>query len=146
MSKSAFLSQSFLELVFNGTAEAGLFQNAATGAKTKYYIALHSSDPGEAGNMSSNEVAYGAYSRQSLVRNATNFPVATDATADYKVNLGTAVDFPQATSGTVTATHFSVGTDTGASQILYSGTITPNISISTGVTPRLTTGTKITED
>jgi len=30
--------------------------------------------------------------------------------------------------------------------VLYKGAITPNIAISTGVTPRLTTATAITED
>lgn len=34
----------------------------------------------------------------------------------------------------------------GAGQILYSGTVTPNISISNGVTPRLTTASTVTED
>jgi hypothetical protein len=40
-----------------------------------------------------------------------------------------------------------VGTDaSGAGKILYYGTISPNISISNGVTPILTTASAITED
>jgi hypothetical protein len=40
-----------------------------------------------------------------------------------------------------------VGTDqTGAGKVLYKGTVTPNISVSTGVTPQLTTASTITED
>jgi hypothetical protein len=57
------------------------------------------------------------------------------------------IDFSAATGGTETATHVSIGTDsTGTGKILYYGAITPNISISTGVTPRIGTGTTITED
>jgi hypothetical protein len=57
------------------------------------------------------------------------------------------IDFPACTGGTATATHFSIGTVTsGAGLILYKGAISPTISISTGVTPRLTTATAVTED
>jgi hypothetical protein len=57
------------------------------------------------------------------------------------------ITFPAATGGTETATHWAVGTDaSGAGKILYYGTISPNISISNGVTPILTTASAITED
>jgi len=42
-------------------------------------------------------------------------------------------------------THFSIGTGV-SSKLLYSGTVTPNITMATGVIPRLTTATAITED
>ena len=43
-------------------------------------------------------------------------------------------------------THWSVGVaSSGATKILYSGTVTPNISVSNGVTPQLTTATAVTE-
>jgi hypothetical protein len=57
------------------------------------------------------------------------------------------IDFPAATGGSETATHFSIGTAaTGAGKVLYKGPITPTIAIATGVTPRLTTGTNVNED
>jgi hypothetical protein len=57
------------------------------------------------------------------------------------------IDFPAATGGSETATFASVGVATsGASKILYSGAISPTIVISSGVTPRLTTASTITED
>ena len=57
------------------------------------------------------------------------------------------IDFGQCTAGTATITHFAVGTAaSGAGKILYKGTVTPNISVSNGVIPRLSTATAITED
>ena len=44
-----------------------------------------------------------------------------------------------------TVTHFSVGTGT-ANELLYSGTVTPNIVVTAGVIPELTTASAITED
>ena len=49
--------------------------------------------------------------------------------------------------GSGTATHFGVGTaSSGVGKLLYKGTVTPNISVSSGVTPELSTSTAITED
>jgi hypothetical protein len=57
------------------------------------------------------------------------------------------IDFPEATGGSETETHAHVGTASSSTgKILYSGTVTPNISVSTGVMPRLTTASAITED
>ena len=63
------------------------------------------------------------------------------------VSPAATITFGACTVGTNTITHFAVGTATsGAGKILYSGTVTPNISVSVGVTPSLTTATAITED
>jgi len=44
-------------------------------------------------------------------------------------------------------THWAVGTAAaGAGKLLYSGTVSPNITVNTGVTPKLTTSSAITED
>jgi hypothetical protein len=57
------------------------------------------------------------------------------------------IDFANCTAGTNTITYFGVGTaSTGAGVLYYSGTVTPSISVSSGVTPRLTTASTITED
>jgi hypothetical protein len=56
------------------------------------------------------------------------------------------IDFIAATGGSETESHFHVGTAaSGTGKILYSGTVTPNIVVSNGVTPRLTTASTITE-
>ena len=116
--------------------------DTATTPLTNLYLALHSSDPGEAGTQTTNEVAYTSYARVAVARSNAGFTVSGNS-----VVLAADVDFPECTGSTATATHFSVGSlASGAGKIFYSGTVTPNISISTGVTPRLTTGTTITED
>lgn len=142
MSKSNALETDLLELLFNATAIANIADNAATSPLTNLYVSLHTADPGEAGNQSASECAYTSYARVAVARSGSGWTVTGNS-----VSPAANIDFPQATGGTETATHFAVGTAaSGTNAILYSGTITPNIAISTGVTPRLTTATAITED
>lgn len=130
-----------LGLVFNATAMTGMAINHSS-PYANLYLALHTADPGEAGDQTTNEVSYTSYARATVARTSSGFTVSGNS-----ATLTSNVDFPACTGGTATATHFSVGTlSSGAGVILYSGTVTPNISISNGVTPRLTTGTTITED
>lgn len=142
MSKGNTFENDLLALIFNGTAIADLAENDTTSPATQLYLSLHTADPGEAGNQTTNECAYTGYARAAVSRNSGGFTVSGNS-----VTLTANVDFPAATAGSETATHFAVGTaSSGTGKILYSGTITPNISISNGVTPRLGTGTTITED
>ena len=55
---------------------------------------------------------------------------------------------PVATTSTGTFTHFATyPTSNGvAADMLYGGTVTPNINFGQNVIPRLTTGSSITED
>ena len=63
------------------------------------------------------------------------------------ISPAAAITFPEATGGTNTITHFGIGTaSSGAGVLLYSGTVTPSLSVSTGVTPLLKTTSTITED
>jgi len=56
------------------------------------------------------------------------------------------IDFAECTAVPGAAiTHFSVGTGV-ANKLLYSGTVTPNITMAVGVIPRLKTTSTITED
>ncbi len=59
------------------------------------------------------------------------------------------IDFPAPTGGANgTATHWSVGVAlAGATKILYSGPVTPNISYGVGIAPpELVVATAVTED
>jgi hypothetical protein len=58
------------------------------------------------------------------------------------------ISFPISTGGAGgTATYASIGVaSSGASKILYSGALTPNIVVTTGVTPIITSGSTISED
>jgi hypothetical protein len=142
MSKGDTFENDWLKLTFNATPIANFADNAVTSPLTDLYLSLHTIDPGEAGDQTTNECTYTSYARVAVARTSGGFTVSTNTAV-----LAANVDFPTATGGTETATHFAIGAAaSGVGKIFYSGTVTPNISISTGVTPRLTTGTTITED
>jgi hypothetical protein len=142
VSKSNALENSILKLLFNATAIADVAENDTTSPLANVRVSLHTSDPGEGGSQSTNETTYGAYVRVSVARTTTGWVVTNNS-----VSPGATISFAQATSGTATITHFGVGTATsGAGVLWYKGTVTPNISVSAGVTPQLTTASAITED
>ena len=119
---------------------AGLQNSVAAGS---LFLSLHTADPGEAGSATTNEIAYTGYARQAVARSGAGFTVS-----GASVTLAANVDFPEMTGGAGgTVTHFSVVKEvSGASVILYSGTVSPNIAVATGVTPRLKAATSVTED
>ncbi len=115
----------------------GLLGSVADGS---WYFSLHTSDPGEAGNQTTNEATYTSYARVAVARSTVGFTVTGDS-----VSPDAEIPFPAATGGSETATHFGVGTAvSGVGNLIISGTVTPNIVIATGVTPKLTTATAIT--
>lgn len=142
MSKTNTFENDWLKLIFNATAIANLADNAASSPLTNLFVSLHTADPGEAGNQSTNEIAYTGYARVAVARTAGGWTVTNNS-----VSPVANIDFPAATGGSGTVTHFGVGTSsTGAGVLYYKGTVTPNIVVSAGVTPRLTTASTITEE
>jgi hypothetical protein len=142
MSKGNTFENDLLKLIFNATAIANIADNAAMSPLTNLYVSLHTADPGEAGDQTTNECAYTSYARVAVARSGSGWTVTNNS-----VSPAAEISFPAATGGTETATHWGVGTaSSGAGKLLYSGTVSPNISISSGVTPKLTTSTVITED
>ena len=140
MSKGNSTENSMLLLIFNATTWNNIAENDSTSPAANLEVALHTGDPGEAGTQQTNECAYTSYARVNVARTGGGWTVTNNS-----VSPAANIDFPQATGGSETATHFSVGVP-GDHVILYYGTVTPNISISNGVTPRLTTASTITED
>ncbi len=145
MSKSNTHENDYLLLMFNNTTmtlvgdAAGILQSAAAGS---LYFSLHTSDPGEAGDQTTNEVAYTSYARVAVARSGAGFTVSTNTVA-----LVANVTFPAGTGGTGTATNWGLGTSSsGAGKLLYKGAISPTIVCGNGVTPQLTAGTVVTED
>jgi len=142
MSKGDTFENDWLKLVFNATAISAIADNAASSPLTNLYVSLHTSDPGEAGDQTSNECAYGSYARVAVARTSSGWTVSGNS-----VSPAATISFPTASSGSETATHAAVGTaSSGTGKILYRGAIVPNITITSGVTPELTTGSTITED
>lgn len=131
-----------LKLIYNATAWANYADNAASTPQTNIDNALHTADPGDAGSQSTSEIAYTSYARTSVARTTGGWTVTTNS-----VSPVAAIGFPAGTGGSGTATYWSTGkTGGGASAILLSGTVTPNIVSGSGVTPQLSTASTITLD
>jgi hypothetical protein len=142
MSKSDTFENDWLKLIFNAVAIANLADNAASSPLTNLFFALHTADPGEAGTQSTSECTYTSYARVAVPRTTGGFTVTGSS-----VSPANDVDFPTATGGSETATFFSVGVaSSGATKILYSGSLSPTIAIASGVPPIVTKNTTITED
>lgn len=144
-------AQQWLQLLFNGTAisSPSLAMNENTSPLTSLYVALHTADPTTgATTQTSSEVltgAYSGYARVAVSRASTG--AGWSVTANV-VNPLSTVSFPACTGGTgATISYWSVGTSSsGASQVLYVGSVSPNIIVSNGVTPQLTTASSITQN
>ena len=136
MSKSNTTENDFMLYTFNGTA-------ISWDGNTNLYVALHTADPGEAGNQTTSEATYTSYARVTVARTSGGFTVSGNQASNTAL-----IQFPQCTGGTNTITHVSVGTATsGAGQILYSGTLTASLSVSSGIQPQFSVGALvITED
>lgn len=146
MSIANVTESAILSLVFTATNWANYADNAATSPQTNIGIALHTADPGDAGTASTSEVTYTSYTRVNVARTTGGW---TEASGTITPDAN--IDFPAGTGGSGTATHFSTSESnatppTGAQDLLWSGTITPNIVCGNGVTPRLTTASTITLD
>ena len=142
MSKSDTFENDLLKLIFQATGIANIADNAAGSPLTNLYCAIHTADPGEAGVQTASECSYGGYARVAVARTSGGWTITGNSVSPVQN-----ITFPIAVSGSQTATHWSVGVaSSGGSKVLYSGAISPNIVISTGVTPVLTQATTVTED
>ena len=146
MSKSNTFENDLLLLVFNNTditliGDAAGLQNSATAGSL--YVSLHTADPGEAGDQTTNETAYTDYARVAVARSGAGWTVTGNAVANAAL-----VQFPQCGVTGATLTHFGVGTDaSGAGKLLYSGALSASLAVSSGIQPQFAAGDQdITED
>jgi hypothetical protein len=142
VSKGNTFENDFLKLIFQAAAIANIADNASSSPLTNLYVSLHTADPGEAGDQTTSEAAYTSYARVAVARSGSGWTVTANS-----VSPAATIAFPACTGSTSTVTHWGVGTaSSGAGKLLYKGAVTPNISVSTGVTPQLTTASAVTED
>lgn len=114
--------------------DAGGLQPSATAGSV--YISLHTSDPGETGDQTTNETTYTSYARQAVARSAAGWTV-TSGVCDNDAQIA----FPTGTGGSGTVTHFGVGSAvSGAGNRDLNGTCTPNLVVGSGVTPSFAAG------
>lgn len=136
MSKGNTTENDILEYIFKGTA-------ISWNGNTNLFLSLHTADPGEGGNQTTNEATYTSYARVSVSRSGTGWTVSGN-----QVQNAALVQFPQATGGTNTITHVAVGTaSSGTGQILYSGALNSSLTVSSGIQPQFSAGAlTLTED
>jgi len=143
MSKGNTFEADLLKLVFQAVAIANIADNAASGPLTNLYVTLHTGDPGEAGTQETSECDYTSYDRVAVVRTSSGWAIAAN-----EISNVAAIEFPECTGGSNTATHVGVGTAvSGAGKLLYSGALSSSLAISNGITPSFAIGElDITED
>lgn len=138
MSATNTLETALLQLIFNATTIAGLAQDIAgspSGA-IALFVSLHTGDPGEAGNQSTSECAYGQYQRIAVIRTNAGWAVSGN-----QVTNAAEVLFNEAVSGSETATNFGIGlSPTGTGTLLFKGALNSSLAISSGIQPRFTAG------
>lgn len=139
MSATNAFENKLLSLIFENADAANI--GDATGLRGSstagvFYISLHTGDPGETGNQTTSEAAYGSYARQSVARSTAGWTV-TSGVADND----SAITFPEATSGSETETYFGIGSDTsGTGNLDLYGALSAGLAVSTGITPNFAAG------
>jgi hypothetical protein len=139
MSKGNTWETELLQLVFNNT-DAALIGDATglRGSSTagSLYVSLHTGDPGEAGNQTTNECAYTSYARVAVARSGAGWTVSGNTVTNAAL-----IQFPQCTGSSETATHFAIGTaSSGTGKILYKGALSASLAISSGIQPQFGAG------
>lgn len=142
MSKSDAFEDELLDLLFTNENIANLGDATGvqgSGVAGNLYVSLHTADPGETGNQSSNETSYTNYVRVAVGRTTGNWTVA--GTAPTTVDNDNAITFAQCGVTGATITHFGIGTSsTGAGLLMYSGALDTNLVVSENVTPEFAAG------
>ena len=106
------------------------------------YLALHTADPGEGGNQTTNEAGYTGYQRVAVAKDATGWDIT-----DNQASNAALIQFPQCTGGSETITHVSIGTAvTGTGQILYSGALNASLNVSNLIQPQFAVGALVVQE
>ncbi|MDD5369961.1 MAG: hypothetical protein PHQ40_12810 [Anaerolineaceae bacterium] len=144
----AVIQADLLKLILNGTAIANIADDAASAPLTNLYVSLHTADPTNAGNQTSNEVSYSAYARTAIARSSTGPAWGVTGSSPAVATPNAAIVFPSPTGATgQIATHAAIGTSiTGTGKLIVSGALTPNITIQLSVPPTIATTSQITMD
>lgn len=132
--EQAFLDLFFLNIDWANIGDAAGLQNSATPGS--FYISLHTADPGELGDQTTNETNYTNYARVAVERSSNGWTRAAST-----VSNAIKVTFPQCTGGTSTITHFGIGTQaTTAGNLLMKGALTASLIVTSGIQPEFVIG------
>lgn len=139
MSATNVFESGLLSLIFENANYANV--GDATGLRGSstagvFYISLHTANPNETGSQTTSEAAYTSYARVSVARSTAGWTVASGV-ADNDA----AINFPAATGGSETETHFGIGSDTsGAGNLFLWGALSASLAVSSGITPSFAAG------
>lgn len=139
MSMSNSSETNWLKLLFQNIDWAnigdagGLRGSVAAGS---FFIALHTADPGEAGDQTTSEAGYTNYARVAVARSAAGWTVS-----GANVSNAGVVSFPECGASGATVTHFSVGrASSGAGEIIASGALNSQLAVAQNITPSFAAG------
>lgn len=125
-----------LQLLFNAVAVANIADNAASSPLTSLYLALHTADPGAAGNQTTSEATYTSYARIAVARTVGGWTVSGQSVSNAAL-----AQFPQCTGGSNTLTYVSIGTaSSGAGKLLFSGALNASLAVSNLIQPQFAIG------
>jgi hypothetical protein len=144
------LENDLVDLIFNNnpsTLEIGDGSGLQpAGTAGNLYVALHTASPGGASPDSStdqqtNEATYPGYGRVAVARTAGGWTVSGSSASN-----AAEIAFGQHSGGSPaneTMTHYSIGTNAAGSpqsQVLFTGTLTSSLAVSSGIEPRFAIG------
>jgi len=132
MSKGNTTENDIVKFLFNNVAMPSYGSNL--------YLSLHTADPGEGGDQTTNEVSYtgdsGDYARIAVSRDAGGWTVVNNESTNAAL-----IQFAVSNTGPVVATHLAIGTSaSGAGQVLASAALTASLTINNLVQPQFSAG------
>lgn len=132
MSKGNTTENDYVKFLFNNVAMPSYGSNL--------YLSLHTADPGEGGDQTSNEVSYtggsGNYARVAVSRDAGGFLVAANEASNTSL-----IQFAASNTGPITVTHLGIGTSaSGAGQLLASNALAEPLVINNLTIPQFQIG------
>jgi len=134
--EAAILAHIYQNVAITGLGDAaGVLPSAVAGT---IKVALHSSDPGDTGSQTTNEVAYTSYARATVARASGAGGFTLSGTSPTQIANTSVLSWPMCTGGTDTATHFSFGDDDG--DIIHSGALNAPLLIANLITPTAAAG------
>ncbi len=138
VAEANFLDHLFVNAAWANIGDATGLPAAATAGN--FYISLHTADPGETGDQTTNEATYTGYARVAVPRSSAGW--TRSGTAPTQVANAALITFAACTGGSNTITHFAVGRAGGAAagEILFFGALSASLAVSNGITPQFAIG------
>ena len=136
MTKGNTFENDLALLFFNAVPITGLADVGVADPLTVLYVSLHTGTLDDSGNQSTNEAAYGGYTRMGIARTSSGWSVA-NGVAENVADLV----FPASLTNGIPIVYVAIGTqETGAGKILHYGPLFEPLNIIIGTEPKFTVG------